>query len=142
MPRALFKLFLLLTLSGCTHHIPDECRTGTDLYLAAFERELATEGIKSRRNGKGQVCYKSDRWLEADRAAARTEQYYRGAADLISNKAHEARVRNWLKSERRLFYESTTDSGKLFIVVYSGSKEEFEDTQFSLRCLAYQGACP
>src|SRR5689334_11157753 len=91
-------ILIFVALVGCsTREHGEICKFGTPLYLKALEKELDSEGVKIVRNDGREICYSKEMWLEGDRAGARTEQYYKGAATLISSQAHLERVHSWLE---------------------------------------------
>ena len=141
MYKILFIVIVALVISCSKHPSEEVCKFGEELYLSALTNELVKEGVKIIRSDNEKVCYSKKMWLEGDRASARTEHYYRGAATLSSTEDQADRVRNWLENKGREYSESRTDSGKYFFVVYSGSKEEFKETQNELEALYSEEEC-
>jgi hypothetical protein len=136
MYRFLAILVSVLLISGCACQEHAEiCKFGTGLYLKALGEELVSEGVKVVINDGEKICYSKEMWLEGDRAGARAEQYYKGAATLVSSQAHADRIHSWLEHSNREYSESATESGNKFFVVFSGSKEQFRETQEILECL-------
>lgn len=143
MKRALTTTVLTISLFGCDLVAEKRtCRSGTELYMVAFERELRAQGVETTRDKEEGVCFPSGKYIESNRAMHRADEYYRGAAVLIKNKEHEIRIREWILKDERKYSESQIESGFPFIVIYSGSKEQFENTKFTLNCLQYSDGCP
>ena len=143
MKRPLIITILTMSLFGCDLVAEKKtCRSGTELYLVAFERELTAQGVETTRDKEERICFPSSKYIEGNRAMHRVDEYYRGAAVFIKSKGHEIRIREWLLKDERKYSEKQTENGFPFIVIYSGSKAQFENTKFTLNCWQYSDGCP
>jgi hypothetical protein len=129
-------------LSGCSWFKNEQiCQIPhSELFGMAWEEQLNKEKILfTKKDGK--ICFSEKFSVKARRANFVAEEIYRGAAEHTKTKTHRDRVIRWLKRENREFQESLLGADEYLIVVFSGSKNEFDGTKLMLNCLQYQDNC-
>jgi hypothetical protein len=117
------------------------CTPGSTLYISALEKELIAEGLTRYEKNNGMICHSNDQLFLMQGAIARTNAYYRGATILILNPEQKSRTISFLEGNAREYKFQKSKAGLEMVVVFSGSNEEFEQTQLVLNCLEKSNEC-
>lgn len=135
-------ILLASLLSGCGWFKEEQiCQVPhSELFGMAWEEQLNKENIIFTKKG-GKICYLEKYSVKARRAKFEAEEIYRGAAEHAKTKPHRDRIIRWLELENREFQESLVGADEYLIVVFSGSKNQFDETKLMLNCLQYKVNC-
>ncbi|MES9974334.1 MAG: hypothetical protein ABW094_08745 [Candidatus Thiodiazotropha sp.] len=136
--KAWIGILAVILVSGCDLLSESvSCKQPqSQLFELAWTEQLKIADVEFKHQN-GRLCYSEKMLLEARRTEAAAEQIYRGAAEHTKSASHRARVMRWIEKDSRLYDESNLGEDEYLIVVYSGSKAQFEATQVMLNCLKY-----
>lgn len=98
-------------------------------------------GITYTKKNETTLCYQNELNSKVGEARFMAEPIYRGAATIVSTSAERQELYEWIRQNKREYREQKLDSERTFVVVFSGSEAQLEDTQVMFSCLQYYNDC-
>jgi hypothetical protein len=69
------------------------------------------------------------------------EPIYRGAATIVTTAVERDKLYEWIRRNAREYEEEQLDSGRTFVVVFSGNKAQLEEAQAAFSYIQKGSEC-
>ena len=115
---------------------PQSCSShDSPVFVAAWEEQLTEKQIPYSKQNPKTLCYDRGHSFDADKARLASEAIYRGAAMITDTVDEKGQLLEYIHHGKREHEEQPLKDGRTFVVVYSDSRAQLEQTQVMFRCI-------